>query len=480
MVGFPKSSYEVNAAKLLAQGYKVARVEQKQTPIGRDKQQRTSKTTDDFADTLVLKRELDRIISPGTVVEEAFIADHNPVYLLSLVESERSYGICLVDTSRSEFMLARLDDDQQKTLLKTLLLQTRPKEIIFRKNELSKETTSIFKNIFAVPPPQTPRRAEEWWDDICDRLTYGDYFSPRSAKADWPDALQHFANDTLVMSALGGCVAYLNQAQLDQAQVSMRNFALYDVHSAMADESKVDFLILDGKALSNLELLENEVTRTSEGSLLELLDHCSSPFGRRLLRRWLCRPLRRAAGIRSRLEAVSWLIENRNLAEGLESELRRIPDLERLLSRCHSQLMSLDDFLRLLDGFELVRQMFYAVVPEKLGRYVDGGIESVPTILQSLLTVDVLGTNSSSPPDFDHLLKSMVESFDMAAARETKRVEPMPGVDAQYDEFKGKVSSIRSELEAHLEEHRKFFKVRSGFSPPLRHELILFIADWKD
>eukprot|EP01122_Echinamoeba_exundans_P011099 TRINITY_DN4299_c0_g1_i2.p1 TRINITY_DN4299_c0_g1~~TRINITY_DN4299_c0_g1_i2.p1 ORF type:complete len:1136 (-),score=256.23 TRINITY_DN4299_c0_g1_i2:4242-7649(-) len=463
MVGLPKSSYESFAAKLIAQGYKVARVEQVETPIGRDKQQRNVKSVDDFKETVVLKRVLDRIISPGTVVEEAFIADHNPVYLLSIVEKhqERSYGICLVDTSRSEFLLGRLDDDLQRTLLKTLLLQTKPKEYIFIRSELSKETQHVLTHTLAVPPPHTPLRREAWWDapTMIDKLKYGDYLSPKSKIEDWPAALKFYAEDDLVMSALGGCAAYLHSAQLDQGLISMRNFQIYDAQAVMRDDSKIDHLILDGKALSNLEILENEVTRTKEGSLLELVDQCSSPFGRRMMKHWICRPLRRVEAINDRLDAVTFLIQHPNLAHDLENRLRKFPDLERLASRCHSQFMNLQEFLKLLDGFEMVRVLAYETIPALLAEHVSGGAEGVEsTMLQNLLSVDIMGTNPSAIPDFDYVLKSMFEAFDVQTARDSGKIQPVAGVDPNYDNFKSKVDKIKEELDVHLEEHRRYFK----------------------
>ena len=86
--------------------------------------------------------------------------------------------------------------------------------------------------------------------------------------------------------------------------ISQKNFQEY--HPIKQNLS----LILDGQTLINLEVLQNSFDGGEDGTLLKLLSHCVSPSGKRLFRRWLCHPLRRAADINQRLDAVEDLMEN--------------------------------------------------------------------------------------------------------------------------------------------------------------------------
>jgi hypothetical protein len=95
-------------------------------------------------------------------------------------------------------------------------------------------------------------------------------------------------------------------------------------------------LVLDAKALENLEVFENSSDRTATGTLFSIIDKCSSSFGRRALRAWLCAPPRRVEDILERQQAVGALLESAELRAKLAKTLKKLPDLERLLARVHA------------------------------------------------------------------------------------------------------------------------------------------------
>lgn len=114
-------------------------------------------------------------------------------------------------------------------------------------------------------------------------------------------------------------------------------------------------LVLDGQTLANLEIFQNSYDGSSTGTLFELLNHCVTPFGKRLFKQWLCHPLRDASDINMRLDAVENLMENFELHELLTKELGKLPDLERLISSIHSKRCKVKEFLLTLEGFEKVK-----------------------------------------------------------------------------------------------------------------------------
>ena len=147
----------------------------------------------------------------------------------------------------------------------------------------------------------------------------------------------------LALSALGGCIFYLRKCLVDKELLSMANFQEYipvDVELEKASGSSSFFaqtrqrLVLDGVTLANLEVLQNG-SGGAEGSLLQRLDSCSTPFGKRLLKQWLCAPLCNPAAIEERLDALEGLMGAAGPAEEASQLLKKLPDLERLLSKIH-------------------------------------------------------------------------------------------------------------------------------------------------
>src|SRR5690606_31628240 len=89
-----------------------------------------------------LKRELTKILTVGTLVDEALINSFHANYLLAIKEDNEQFGICFVDTSTGQFNLAQFEDDKTKSQFQTLLIQLRPKEIIYEKVRLKLEGTT--------------------------------------------------------------------------------------------------------------------------------------------------------------------------------------------------------------------------------------------------------------------------------------------------------------------------------------------------
>lgn len=242
----------------------------------------------------------------------------------------------------------------------------------------------------------------EFWDAqaTVDHLDASGYFTNRKPErgqeptpGNWPRALVDVKDDNLTISAVGALVFYFNKLMLDMSLLSEGHFHPYDaLHHGTS-------LMLDGQTLQNLEVLENNVDRGPKGTVMHLLCHCTSAFGKRLFRKWVCHPLRAKVDIEDRLNAVDDLTGNTELfgrivpvelapppsrpslplhsplhpppphssstfwisfrrldigPEILQALLKDVPDLERLIARVHVGQCKLPDFLRLLDGFDMV------------------------------------------------------------------------------------------------------------------------------
>ena len=137
MVGVPEASFEFWAAKFIAKGYRVSRVDQLETALGKEMRERDGdvKKKDD-----IIRRELTSIFTSGTLVDGGLIGSDMGAYCLSIKECTDKatagviqFGVCFVDTATAEFSLCYIDDDTERTQLETLLIQLRPKEIIYEK-----------------------------------------------------------------------------------------------------------------------------------------------------------------------------------------------------------------------------------------------------------------------------------------------------------------------------------------------------------
>ncbi len=138
--------------------------------------------------------------------------------------------------------------------------------------------------------------------------------------------------------------------------------------------------MLDGQTLQNLEILENGIDKGRKGTLLDLLCHCSSPFGKRLFHIWLCHPLRNIDDIEERLNAIEDFSSNPSLKDELCSLLCSLPDLERLIARVHMGTCKLPLFLDLLDNLDTIHTFISNIqdtLPRfKSSRYAERDLES--------------------------------------------------------------------------------------------------------
>jgi DNA mismatch repair protein MSH6 len=134
---------------------------------------------------------------------------------------------------------------------------------------------------------------------------------------------------------------YLRQLNIDKDILTMRNFNVYD------PMKRGQGLVLDGQTLAHIEVLQTN-EGSEDGTLLQLLQRCATPFGKRLFRIWLCMPLRAVEDINARLDAVEDLMKHPTFEEGFMDLAKGLPDLERLVSRIHAKNCKVKDFLKAL------------------------------------------------------------------------------------------------------------------------------------
>ena len=440
MVGVPEMSLDHWANQFVAKGYKIARVDQMESALGKEMRERDGKKPGKpVKEEKVIRRELACVLTSGTLVEGRMLQDDMSTYCVSIKESMvddlPAFGIAFVDTATGQFSLTEFVDDADLTKFETFVAQNRPQELLLEKSYLSVKAMRILKNntgLTTIWNHLKPGR--EFWtaDTTCREIEASGYFvsEDRENSEAWPPVLHEAKTKELVMSAFGALVQYLRTLKLERELLTLGNYTWYD------PIRKASSLVLDGQTLINLEVFANSYDGGVDGTLFLLLNRCITPFGKRMFKQWVCHPLMDAAKINARLDAVESLNADFTLRDRFTSQLTRMPDLERLISRIHAGSCKPQDFVRVLEGFEQ--------------------IEYTMSLLKDLGSGDgVIGQLITAMPDINSILQQWKTAFDRTKAKENGILVPEPGVEEDFDESQERIEQVLAELESLLKKVRR-------------------------
>ncbi|KLT40648.1 putative mismatch repair-related protein [Cutaneotrichosporon oleaginosum] len=424
MVGVPEQTFEFWAAKFLAAGYKVGKVEQAETAIGMEMRTKGGGKE-------IVRRELAQVFTNGTIVDGSYLTSDEANHCVSIKEftgdanTPSAFGICVMDASTGEFNLTAFEDDICRTRLETMFRQIRPKELVFAKGNLSVPTTRLLRNILPASTLwQSFKLGKEFMskEDAVEALREI-FSSDGSGDPELPEAITAMMDQPLAMEALGGMIFYLRSLNLDKDLISQKNFNIYDpIRNGKS-------LVLDGQTLAHMEVLMNN-EGTEAGTLLSLLQRCLTPFGKRLFRIWLTAPLRDVKAINERLDAVDDLIANPAFTGQFTQLVRGLPDLERLVSRIHAGSIRQTDFLKVVDQFSNIQSAIDLLVGES-EKFASSSVRGL------LRTAPDLSANIAH-------LKSM---YEVENTTKTITILPTPGADPDCDDAKEAVEEIEQKLE---------------------------------
>lgn len=438
MVGVPEMSLDYWANQFVAKGYKIARVDQAESALGKEMRERDGKKGGGKEDK-VIRRELSSVLTAGTLVEGSMLQDDMSVYCVAIkeaiIDDHPAFGLAIVDTATGQFFLSEFVDDADMTKFETFVAQTRPQEILLEKSTVSQKAVRILKNNTG---PTTiwnyMKPGKEFWesDITVKELDASEYFVSQDDENinAWPDALRQCREKDLVMSAFGAMVQYLRILKLDRDLITIGNFSWYD------PIKKASSLVLDGQTLINMEIFANSADGGSDGTLFQLLNRCITPFGKRTFKQWVCHPLVDSKKINARLDAVDALNADPSVRDQFSSQLTKMPDLERLISRIHAANCKAQDFVRVLEGFEQ--------------------IEYTMSLLQESGSGEgVIGQLISAMPDLGSLLEYWKTAFDRTKAKENGILVPKPGVEEDFDSSQDNIEQLHGELDSLLKKARK-------------------------
>lgn len=442
MVGVPESSLDQWVNQFIAKQYKVARVDQMETNLGKEMREREDKSGKK-ADK-VITRKLACVLTAGTLVDGSMLQDDMAAYCVAIKESQvdglPAFGIAFVDTATGRFFLSGFVDDVDLTKFETFIAQIGPREMLLEKSHLSTKALRILKNNTSPTTIWTHLKSgTEFWDAETARreLKAARYFTKSEDEDDlWPEMLQQFQDDDLVISAVGALVSYLKFLKVERPLLSQGNFEKY------SPIQKNGTLILDGQTLVNMEIFSNTVTGGGEGTLFNLLNKCVTPFGKRMFRQWVAHPLCNIDKINERLDAVELLNNDPSVREQFASQLVKMPDLERLISRIHAAACKPEDFVRVLEGFEQIEYTMTLV-----SAYQGGN-----GLLDKLI---------SSMPNLEEPLAYWRTAFDRRKAREEKIMIPERGIEEDFDDSLESMGQIKEQLNELIAAQRTQLKCKT-------------------
>jgi DNA mismatch repair protein MutS len=345
MCGVPYHAVNSYLAKLLRRGFKVAVCEQMEDPR---------------AARGVVRREVIKVLTPGTAVEIENGEARENVYIASVLFRENGWGLAFVDLVSGEVRTLQGRPEDKRTASDELF-KTSPREILFPEGE----EEAVFQVLrpqgaFAVPTSAV----EAWAFDLSQaRQLLEEHFRVRSLAGFGLDGMD------LAISAAGALLHYVRKVRKDSVSLIHR---IRFVHSG-------DHLVMDAATVRNLELVRNIRDGRQKDTLLEVMDLTMTSMGGRMLRGWLLEPLCDAGVINARLDAVEEALRLTIERHEVREELKGIHDLERLTGKISLAAAHPRDLVSLkksLEPLPPIREKFKGfsagIFREVLERWDDG------------------------------------------------------------------------------------------------------------
>ena len=363
MCGVPARAADSYIARLLGAGFKVAIAEQ----VGKPGEKKGA-----------MDREVVRVMTPGTLVEDNLLSSCKDNYLVSVFEESDSVGTAALELSTGEFIAAQFNGKGRQRLAREEVSRLAPREICVPDGAELENWLCVEEGVSAGTGAPTWSALPVWT------------FEPSRARG---RLCEHFEVSSLVGYDFDGCDQAVGAAGALLAYVANTQKApLHHIRSLRRYRER-EYLQLDSTTRRTLEIFESWQDRTAKGSLLDVLDATLTAMGGRCLRKWLLRPLRDPVAINHRLRTVAAMHAAASARAGIRTSLGSVRDLERLTTRT----------------------TMGSATPRDLGALRDS-LESLPKVLAQLEELD-------DTPIVDELIAEFDPCGDIAALIKERLVD---------------------------------------------------------
>ncbi len=407
MAGVPYHAVDSYIAKLVKAGHKVAICEQITEPNKYG----------------IVEREVIRIVTPGTILDEHSLAQKENNYIMSLMVNKDTYGIAVADITTGSFQIYEFNTSQKKQGLIDEIMRIRPSECV------------LIESLYNAKDILKQLKEHKTLNIYC--FHGGTQFASKSEEVVEKQfgkqlAIQaNLKHMKVALQAAAVLLGYLNYTQKDNI-VHFKSLTLL---------AQNEHMVLDYSTMLNLELFSTLRTKEKKGTLIDFIDKTVTAMGGRKLRDWLHRPLINKKTILERHESVEELLENRQMRKHVLTEQKLISDVERTLSRLSLGLGNARDMIQLKESLKHILSVKKSLRPvtstylKELQNNINDSLELVVTDIERVIV-----------------------EFPPAIITEGRMINS--GINAKLDELRGSVF----ENKEWLEELEKKERQRTGIS----------------
>ncbi|XP_077722647.1 DNA mismatch repair protein Msh3 isoform X1 [Canis aureus] len=447
----------VHVRRLVAKGYKVGVVKQTETAalkaVGDNKSSLFSrKLTALYTKSTLIGEDVNPLVKLDDAINvDEVMTDTSTSFLLCICENEENVkdkkkgnifiGIVGVQPVTGEVVFDSFQDSASRSELETRILCLQPVEMLLP-SRLSEQTETLVHRATAASVRDDRIRVERM-DNI-----YFEYSHAFQAVTEFyaKDAVDIQASQSFsgiinlekpVICSLAAVIRYLKEFNLEKVLSKPKNFKQFS--------GEMEFMTINGTTLRNLEILQNQTDMKTKGSLLWVLDHTKTSFGRRKLKKWVVQPLLKLREINARLDAVSEVLHSESSVFGqIENHLRKLPDIERGLCSIYHKKCSTQEFFLIVKTLYHLKSEFQALIPA-----VNSHVQS------DLLRTFILEIPELLSP-VEHYLRILNEQAAKIGDKTElfKDLTDFPLIKKRKDE----IQEVTDKIQMHLQEIRKILK----------------------
>ncbi|XP_063278862.1 DNA mismatch repair protein Msh3 isoform X4 [Prinia subflava] len=453
----PSHRLFVHVRRLVAKGHKVGVIKQMETAAlkaaGENKSSLFSrKLTALYTKSTLIGEDVNPLLKLDDSVDvEEVTADVPDNYLLCICENGDNLkdrkkgdivtGIMAIQPTTGEVIFDSFRDCSSRSELESRVLRLQPVEIILP-SRLSDQSEKLIHSITSMRLQDDRIRIERMenlnfeYSHAFQRVT--DFYTKEVPGTAGPQNLSVILSlDKPVICSLAAVIAYLKEFNLEKMLYNPSNFKQLS--------SETEYMTINGTTMKNLEILQNQTDMKTKGSLLWVLDHTKTSFGRRRLKKWVTQPLLKFSEINARLDAVSEILLSESSVFGqIQKLLCKLPDLERgLCSVFHKKCSTQEFFLIVstLSRLDLEIQAFVPVIHSHVrSPLLKNALLEIPDLLSPVKQyLKILNEEAAKTGDKTQLFKDLTD---------------FPAIQKKKEE----IQDVLSKIQLHLPDIRKQIK----------------------